>query len=86
MYAAGVKGVILSLQLYGGVSRYFVISSAVCNSLNRRLVSFPQDGDHLLFGEAALLHVPLARGRKPSSQVTIGRKNMGRPTGDLGPL
>ena len=45
---------------------------------NGCLVGFPQDRDHLLFGETTLLHGLLAGRREPFSQVTIGPKNLGR--------
>ncbi len=45
---------------------------------NRRLIGFPQDRNHLLFGKTTLLHGLLAGEREPFSQVTIGPKNLGR--------
>ena len=45
---------------------------------NGRLIGFPQDRNHLIFGKTTLLHGLLAGGREPFSQVTIGPKNLGR--------
>jgi hypothetical protein len=47
----------------------------------RRLVGFPQDRSHLLFGESTLLHGLLAGRREPFSQITIDPKNLGRSAG-----
>jgi hypothetical protein len=60
------------------VNRLFADLVLLRDFSDGRLVGFPQDSDHLLFGETDLLHGTPLEIREPFSQLPSGPKNLGR--------